>query len=323
MRNPVDTGRPLETFGQVLALVSGDEVVDALLVYALEESDAVDPEAALRTPGVAGHLPIVFGAGGPREALDLRQKALATMGMPLYRTPERAARAMRALVEDARAQARRTVAAASGSVTVPSLPSDQPLDEHQTKLVLESMGVATPTRRACSTRAEAHTALEDLGAPVVVKVLDASVAHKAAVGGVVVGVTDTASMDAALQAVGRVGDRFLVEAQAAPGPELLVGGFRDACFGPVVVLGRGGSDVEAFGPPALRLAPMSDADLAELVAQVDPGLDGAALAPVVRAVEALLAVPDVAEVDVNPVRLTPSGPVALDVLVVRGSHGEG
>jgi acetyltransferase len=324
IRNPVDTGRPLETFGQVLSAVAHDEDVDALLVYALEEGDVVEPEAAVRTPGVAGALPVVFGSGGPREALDLRQRALAAAGVPLYRTPERAARAMRAVVEDARARARRRGAAAPQESLAPlARLGPGPIDEHDAKAVLRATGVATPPGQRCPTRAAAHAALAALGGAVVVKVLDPAVGHKAEVGGVHTGVTDMAAMDAALDAIdaidGRSSTAYLVEAQIEPGPELLVGGYRHPSFGPVVAFGRGGTAVETFGPPATRLSPLDDGELADLVAEVAPDLDAAAVAPVLRAVESILQVPDVVEVDVNPVRLTPAGAVALDALIVRSS----
>ena len=107
LSNPVDTGRPSETFGQVLALVAADDAVDALVMYALKESDVINPEVAFRTPGVAGELPIVFGTSGPREMLDLSQRVLTAIGLPQYRTPEQAARAACALAEDAVARALR------------------------------------------------------------------------------------------------------------------------------------------------------------------------------------------------------------------------
>ena len=338
-RNPVDTGRPTETFGPVLAQVAGDPGVDALLVYALEESDAVDPEVALCTPGVAGELPVVFGTGGPAAALDRRQPGLAGLGVPLYRTPERAARAMVALVEDGRAQHRLAAAAAGGrrAAPLPEIVAGRlgggPLDEDGAKAVLDALGVPTPERRVCRDRAAAHAALADLGGVVVVKVLDPAIAHKRAVGGVHLDVRDPAGLDAALDAIdaipgsisstsrtssGAVG--YLVEAQAGPGPELLVGGFRDPAHGPVVALGPGGSEVERAGRPALRLAPLDAGDVDEMLATLAPGVvgdHGEALAAIVLAVSDLLVgAPRVAEVDVNPVRLTGSGPWALDALVV-------
>jgi acetate---CoA ligase (ADP-forming) len=325
-RNPVDTGRPQESFGTVLAEVAGDPHVDALLVYALEEGDAVDPEVALNTPGVAGELPVVFGSGGPAGALDQRQRALASVAVPLYRTPERAARAMAALVDDGRARHRLAAARARPAAPLPpevtQLLDSGPPDEHTAKAVLDALGVPTPERRVCPDRATAHAALTDLGAPVVVKVLDPGVAHKLAAGGVHLGVHGPAGLDAALDAIDAIPDRgtagYLVEAQAAPGPELLVGGFRDPAFGPVVAVGPGGSNVERLGSPALRLAPLSLPDVDEMLAGLGfVGDAGPELANVLLAVsDLLMGAPQVAEIDVNPVRLTPSGPCALDALVV-------
>ncbi len=131
------------------------------------------------------------------------------------------------------------------------------------------------------------------------------------------GIETPDQLDAALDAITAVSSRgYLVEAQIEEGIELLVGGVRDAVWGPVIAFGRGGHGVEAH-KPATRLAPLSDRELAELVADVDPTVDFEVVTPVIRAVEALLlAHPEVTEIDVNPVRLTPRGAIALDALVV-------
>ena len=320
LTNPVDTGRPSETFGQVLSAVAADDEIDALVVYALKESDAINPEVAFRTPGVGGSLPVVFGTSGPREMLELGRRALDAMGVPQYPTPEQAARAMCALVEDARGRARRDAAIPAAVAPAPALP-DAPLDEHVSKQLLEALGVMTPARRVCAERSAAHDALSALGAPVVVKVLDPDIAHKASVGGVHLDVATPAQLDAALDAIDQISGSssggYLVEAQVAPGADLLVGGVRDRVWGPVIAFGRGGGDVESR-PAAWRVAPLTDLDLAELVAGVDPAIDPRAVAPVLRAVEALLlAHPAITEIDVNPVRLISDGAVALDALVVR------
>ncbi len=319
LSNPVDTGRPAETFGQVLALTAADDAVDALVVYALKESDVINPEVAFRTPGVGGELPVVFGTSGPREMLDLSQRVLTAMGVPQYRTPEQAARAASALVEDARARARHDAPSASRLLDLPSLP-DGPLDEHAGKELLDALGVATPSRRVCPDREAAHAAFASIGGTVVVKILDPTVAHKDEIRGVHVGIESAAALDAALAAIDLVSGPssrgYLLEAHAEDGPELLVGGVHDPVWGSVVAFGRGGRDVESHRP-AMRLAPLSDRDVAELVAEIDPNLDWVALAAVIHAVAALLACPGVTEVDVNPVRLTSRGAIALDALVVR------
>jgi acetyltransferase len=240
---------------------------------------------------------------------------------------------MGALVEDGRAQHR--LATVQGRAASPLPPTVAgllgaeagPPDEHTAKAVLDALGVLTPERRVCAGRSAAHAALADLGAPVVVKLLDPDVAHKRAAGGVHLGVHTGDELDTALDAIDAIAGRgapprYLVEAEAERGPELLVGGFRDPAFGPVVALGPGGSEVERLGAPALRLAPLGPTDVAEMVAGLDPGLvgdQGPALCTILLAVsDLMMGARQVAEIDVNPVRLTRSGPWALDALVVLG-----
>src|SRR4029453_12472781 len=137
---------------------------------------------------------------------------------------------------------------------------DGPLDEHQAKTVLEALGVRCPLRRACDGREAAHAALDRLPPPVVVKVLAPAVEHKVAVGGVQRGIHTHEALDLALDALDAgpaCRGHYLVEAEVEPGTELLVGGTRDRTFGPVVALGRGGTGVERFSRPALRLVPLT------------------------------------------------------------------
>ena len=323
LSNPVDTGRPSETFGQVLALVAADDAVDALVMYALKESEVVNPEVVFRTPGVGGEVPIVFGTSGPREMLDAAQQVLARIGLPQYRTPEQAARAACTLVEDARSRHRLDDATLAPLPAVPSLP-DEALDEDGSKRLLDGLGVATPARHVCSDRAAAHAALASMGGPVVVKILDPTIAHKGELGGVHVGIETAAALDGALDAIDAVSGvssrGYLVEAQIGDGIDLLVGGVRDPVWGSVVAFGKGGSDVERH-KPAMRLAPLSDRDVSDFVGEVDSTIDPALVAPLLHAVAALLlASPDVTEVDVNPVRITQQGAIALDALIVRAAR---
>jgi acetyltransferase len=123
--------------------------------------------------------------------------------------------------------------------------------------------------------------------------------------------------------------RYLVEVQAGPGVELIVGGVRDPIWGPLVLVGTGGIGVELADGGVLAMAPLSGGDAADLVASLPPALldgfrgdepvDRAALASVVVAVGDLLVDnPAIQEIDCNPLRLTRQGPVALDALVAVG-----
>jgi acetate---CoA ligase (ADP-forming) len=206
----------------------------------------------------------------------------------------------------------------------------RPLDEHEAKQLLDELGLRTPARRVCRSREEAHRALAELGAPVAVKILDAAVLHKTDVGGVHLGVRTSAELDAALAAIG--GSRWLVEAMAPAGVDLVVGVRRDPVFGPVVLVGLGGTAAEALADVAIRLADVSAADAARMTDELSgsallrgwrggPTLDPAELGRTITALAAMLtANPDVAEIEINPLRLTENGLIALDAVVVGGGE---
>jgi acetyltransferase len=326
--NPVDTGRPSPEFAAVLAAVARDASVDALVVYALDEPDALDPVEAFESLG--REVPAVFGSGGPPGALTERRRALSAIGVPLISAPERAARAVRALCSDASAR-HRLAQVSTDAPSLAGLVGAEPLDEHEAKAVLEGIGLRAPRRVPCATRADARAALGTLGGPVVVKVLDASILHKTDVGGVHVGVADETSLDRALDAIDAIeprgSRRYLVEAQAPDGIDLIAGGRRDPTWGPVVLVGIGGVDVELHGDGVLAVAPtdtasaraMVDALPAALLAgyRGAPAVDRAGLAAALVSLSRLLADnPAIAEFDVNPLRLTGAGLLALDALIV-------
>ncbi|UZN05221.1 acetate--CoA ligase family protein [Cellulomonas sp. S1-8] len=326
-RNPVDTGRPSPTFGDVVAAVASDPVVDVLGVYALDEPDALDPVAALGP--AAGR--VLFASGGPPDALAERRRGLDAAGIPMLAGPGDLATALAAVVTDARVRAVVDAPPVTATRTV-----GRTLDEDEAKTLLESYGVRTPARRVAADRAQAHAALVELvrdGRRAVVKVLAADVVHKSDVGGVHVGVGDGVGLERALDAIdaipadGGVSRRYLLEELAAPGAELLVGAVRDPVFGPVVLLGLGGVAAELGGEPVLRLAPLSDARAREMVRTLPPAVlagfrgappvDVTGLAGVLRAVGDLISEHrDVTEVDLNPVRMTAAGPVVLDAVVL-------
>lgn len=324
-RNPVDTGRPdPSTLPAVLQAVSADDAVDAVGVYALLEPDAFDLRAALPA---ARDVPLVVMTGGAPDQVQQALRALAADGVPGYSTAAGGGGALRALAEDARAAWRRAEPAAASS---PAAAPAGSLDEDEAKSLLAGHGVPSMPRRACQDRDAAHAALHELGGPVAVKLLDADVVHKTELGGVHLGVRDGGELDRALDALERVSARgVLVERMAPPGAELLLGARRDAVFGPVVVLGLGGTTAEALADVAVRLAPLSrrqaESMLDDLAGRaVVEGFRGAAavsrtaLVDVVVAVAGLLAAsPSIVEVEVNPLRVLPDGTVAALDAVVR------
>lgn len=333
-RNPVDTGRPGPTFGRVVATVAADPEIGLVAGYALAEPDAVDLVALA---GAAGDTPMVVGVGGAGPEAAAIRRGLQEKGVPAAPDPSGVAAMTAALVADARARALARSAGggvvlepAAGGGTVPRLGAG-PWDEDQAKAVLEGLGVATMPRRACADRAQAHRALGELPGPVAVKLLDAAVLHKTEIGGVHLGVRTPGELDRALDAVEAAGGRrFLVESMAPGGVDLVVGCRRDPVFGPVVLCGLGGTGAEAIGDVAVGLAPIRAVRAAELPGRLagralldgwrgGPVLDRAALAGVLVALgDLLVGNPGLAEFEINPLRLTGSGLVALDAVAVAG-----
>jgi acetyltransferase len=329
--NPVDTGRPGPGFGAVLAAVAAEPGIDLVSAYALSEPDALDLPAAVDP--AAG--PLVVGLGGPPEQVRPQRQALRDLGVPSLTSPAALTTAVVALVDDARAQARASAAPPVALAAV-DLPTGE-LDEDEAKTLLGRLGVATPPRRACADRAAAHRALAELPGPLAVKLLDARVTHKSDVGGVHLGVRDAAELDVALDAVEAAGaSRFLLESMAPPGVDLLAGASRDPVFGPVVLLGLGGVVAEALADVAVAPATVGPAAAGALVDELagralldgfrgGPVADRAALGAVLVALGGLLlSRPEIEAVEINPLRVTADGLVALDaVLTLREEAHDG
>jgi acetate---CoA ligase (ADP-forming) len=332
-RNPVDTGRPGPDFGQLLAAVAADPGIDVIAGYALHEPDAVDLVAAAQEGQVPG-VPVVLGVGGAGPEPARIRSLLLAAGIAAAADPRGVAAATAALLADARGRWRRMAAPAvrrHADVDV----GGGPFDENDAKDLLSRLSIATPVRHVCEGRAGAHAALAELAGPAAVKLLDSAVLHKTEIGGVHLRVRTGADLDAALDALDSAGaSRYLVEAMAPPGVDLVVGARRDPVFGPVVLLGFGGTTAEALADVCVRLAPLTEADAAAMAAELagralldgwrgGPVLDPAELGRVVAALGDLIAAnPQLAEAEINPLRLTAEGLIALDaVFITREAAG--
>ena len=211
------------------------------------------------------------------------------------------------------------------------------LPERESLQRLADAGIAVTAWRAVdATPAAAIGAWRELGGePVAVKLDAPSLAHKSDAGGVALSVTDQAGITGAVRALTAAAATagvevrgLLVEPMAAPGVELIVGGRRDAVFGPVVLVGLGGILAELLDDVAVMLAPVRGDEVAARLS----ALRGAALLRGVRGVDAVdvaaivglvVAVGDllvadraIVEIDLNPVIAGPGGVVAVDALVV-------
>ncbi|MGI8532298.1 MAG: acetate--CoA ligase family protein, partial [Geodermatophilaceae bacterium] len=198
------------------------------------------------------------------------------------------------------------------------------------RALLVAAGVPCVATEPARSAAAAVAAADRLGYPVVCKVEHPELSHKSDVGGVRLGLADAAAVEtAAAQLLAlRPGASVLVQATGS-GLEIVVGGLRDPAYGPVVMVGLGGVRVEVLGDGAFALAPVTAEYAGTMLrtlrgaAVLDgvrgaPAVDVAALATVVVAVGELIAgVPDIAEIDLNPVLAGPHGVLAVDWRILR------
>lgn len=324
--NPVDTGRPGPGYEKIIAAVASDPSIDLIAIYGLTEPVADLPDSVAQS-GVAGSLPILLGVDGPANDVERIRKSAQNLGLALISGPTSLARGITALVDDARAQFQRQQ---TPSTTPGWPPVEGPWDEVRSKELLGALGIETPPRRRCADRAAAHRALAELDGPVAVKLVDAAVLHKTDIGGVHLGVNSPESLDRALDALAATGaHEFLVESMAGAGVDLVVGARRDPVFGPIMVLGLGGTAAEVLSDIAIRSVPLTQLAAQTMPEELQardllygfrsgPVLDTAQLARVlINLANALLSNNEIAEIEINPLRLTSAGLIALDAVVIN------
>jgi acetate---CoA ligase (ADP-forming) len=202
------------------------------------------------------------------------------------------------------------------------------LDAEQTRRLLEAYGVPLVPERVAATTPEAVEAARELGYPVVLKTA-ASGAHKTEQGGIALDLADEAAV---LDAAERLGAPLLVQPFVRGGAELLAGAVQDPVFGPLVAFGPGGVLAELIGEAQFRLAPLTDLDAEELVHSGKPGrlvagfrgtppADEGALVDLLLRLSLLVEeLPEVVELDLNPVLALPDRCFAVDARVRVAEH---
>jgi acyl-CoA synthetase (NDP forming) len=206
------------------------------------------------------------------------------------------------------------------------------LDEAAAKQILAAYGVPVPAGGVVRSAAEAADLAGALGVPVAMKAVGALIQHKTEKQLVALGLRTAGEVAAAYAAlVERAGEALeavLVEEMVAGSRELMVGMSRDAAFGPVVAFGVGGTMTEVFRDIALAITPGAQGDVAELPDLIrstallgpfrgQPAVDRETLVAILEAVERIAAdLPQISEIDVNPLLVRDGQPVAVDALML-------
>jgi acyl-CoA synthetase (NDP forming) len=219
-----------------------------------------------------------------------------------------------------------------------TIPSHRLAAEHEARDILRSYGVAGPQEKFSASVEEAVAAAVEIGFPVVLKGLVENMVHKSDAGLVKVGLVSAAEVKLAAEAMLRSAEAltdkflgFLVQQKVASLGEIFVGARVDPDFGPLIVVGAGGVQVELYKDVAIRLAPISEQTAREAIASTKimrllsgfrgrPPGDIQAVAKTMSAVSRFIAEfsDRISEIEINPLAVMENGQgcVALDCVLI-------
>ena len=354
-RNPVDVlgDAKSKLVAKAAQIVLQDPGVDALLVIITPQAMTNPTAVAREICAQAGATPkpvlaAWLGGASMREGTNLLNEA----GIPTYPTPEQAVKAFMTLVSYARnleilyetpkdipvdfpVDRRELRARFAGILTV----AEGPLSESRSKELLASYGIPVTGPVAAATAGDAVAAADAAGYPVVLKILSPDITHKTDVGGVVLDLPDAGAVRAAFEAmmetVGRKASGARLEGvtvqrmvRSDDGVEMILGVKKDPTFGTVVMAGMGGTAAEIYKDLSIGFPPLNERLARRMIDELRMrpllyGYRGRPAAAVDKLVETLVRLsylaadfPEVAELDINPLLVTPDGVVALDARVV-------
>ena len=353
--NPIDIigDAPPERYAQALEVAAADPDTDGLLVI-LTPQAMTDPTATARAlvkhARIAGKPVLASWMGGTdvaEGAAILRAAGIPTFAYPdtacvLFNHLWRYADNLRALYETPtlpmapeRGEFREKVDEIIAAV---SAEGRTLLTEFESKKVLAAYGIPITDTQVAETADDAVHAADEMGYPVVAKLLSRTISHKTDVGGVVLNLRTSESVREAFDTIrdavtAKAGAEHFEGVTIQPminwsGYELIVGSSPDPQFGPVLLFGMGGQLVEVFRDRALALPPLNTTLAKRVIEQTTIAkalrgvrgrkpIDLDVLAGLlVRFSELVAEQPRIAEIDINPLLASPERIIALDARVV-------
>lgn len=353
-RNPVDIlgdARPA-LYAQAMDILLEAPEVDAVLALncptAVADSTQAAEAVAAAAQRASPRKPVLTAWLGEAGAAAARRRFVATK-IPAYDTPEQAIRAFGQLVRARRTQEVLVQAPAAGlqprdpatarRIVEGALVEERAvLTDPEARAVLRVYGLPVIQSLTAATPETAGQAAQRLGGRIVLKILSRDITHKSEVGGVRLDLSGAAETElAAREMLARIGalrpaariDGFVVEPHIVrpAAQELLAGVVQDPTFGPVVMIGHGGVAVEVLADRALGLPPLNLTLAKEMIARTRvarllhgyrnrPPANLEALARALVALGELAAdLPQVLELDVNPLLCDAEGVLALDARI--------
>lgn len=345
-------------YAAALEIVRRDPGVDAVLVIFANHPLADYREVAEAVVGVARSAgKPVFAAwmGGSEARATIRY--LNHAGVPAHSTPEQAIRAfmhlvcyahnLESLYETPRDMSI-DFAAGRGRLTRhfhDMLQQRDTLTEGEAKALLKAYDIPVCETCIAHTVEEAVRTANGMGYPVVLKLSAREILHKIDIGGVALDLRDAAAVRAAYARMQEIiRSRGLDPAQtgvtlqrmvgAGEGLEMILGATRDKTFGPVIMVGLGGIATGVYRDHAIGLPPLNERLARRMLESLGcwpllQGYRGQAAVAIDRLIEAMIRFsclvadyPEIQEFDINPLRVTPEGVIALDAAAVLNTPAQ-
>jgi len=209
--------------------------------------------------------------------------------------------------------------------------------EHEAFFLLKSAGFPVPAVYLARSADEAVKIAEEIGFPVVLKIVSPQIIHKTEAGGVILNLQDSMEVRESYQAIVANARQYngdaeitgvLVTPMSKPGLEIIVGMVRNPMFGPTVMFGLGGIFVEVFKDLAFRRAPLTKQDAEEMIKETKgyeilKGIRGQSPRDLEGVKEVLVKISELAlreeqikEIDLNPVVVYEEGLQILDARIL-------
>lgn len=331
IHGPMTTGWMKEVYPHIAGLFNDMPLESFIEQYKRDLSPAMALSAKYKMPMIICSF---------LDRSDNYTEAYEDNNIPVFDAPEKAARAMLALLRYKEVRERKAftpAVAPSKSLIAQKVIQDaiargqKALDEAAAKQILALYGIPVTRERVAVDPGEALTAAAAVGYPVAIKACAWEIMHKSGKGLIALNVKTGDELLAAWASIRRAAGRdvpVLVQEMVAEGREMVIGMTRFPGFDPCVLFGLGGIYTEVLKDSTMRLAPLTETDAMEMLNDIQgkalldafrgmPAADRAALSRILQTLGFIaLLHPEIAEIDLNPVMLTGANPVVADALFV-------
>ncbi|WP_440953427.1 acetate--CoA ligase alpha subunit [Methanococcoides sp. FTZ1] len=352
--NPVDVlgdAHP-DIYGYALETILDDPNVDGIIVLTSPQAmtDVKNIAEVVAEKAVTSSKPILCSfVGGTR--VEGGEAILDRHQIPNYAFPERAVSSMAALCNYGVIRKRAYQVPESFSVDreVVSSILNKALSENRHTLGLESFdilkayGISTVDTSNVKTLEEAIDACDQMGYPVVMKVLSADISHKTDVGGVRIGLENRDDVERAYHTMMSDVKRYMpnavvsgvqIQKMITGGKEVIIGMNRDVQFGPLLMFGLGGTYVEVLKDVSFSVAPIGKEISRKMISSIktyplltgvrgeSPSDLGSIVETLCRVSQLVIDFPEILEFEINPLMVMPDGQgcVAMDIRLTLGGE---